>query len=84
MLNNKLGMFIHWGIYSLLEKHEQTLMWDEVPHAEYEALMHKFNPKKYSPKKWVRLAKEAGMKYICFTTKHHDGFCGTQSSRIIM
>ena len=75
MFNNKLGMFIHWGIYSLLEKHEQTLMWDEVPHAEYEALMHKFNPKKYSPKKWVRLAKEAGMKYICFTTKHHDGFC---------
>ena len=75
MLNNKLGMFIHWGLYSMLEKHEQTQMWDEVPHDEYEALMHKFNPTEYNPKEWVRLAKEAGMKYICFTAKHHDGFC---------
>lgn len=73
--NNKLGMFIHWGIYALLEKHEQTQMWDEIPHEEYESLMHKFNPTKYDPKEWVKLAKDAGMKYICFTAKHHDGFC---------
>ena len=43
--------------------------------AEYENLTNQFNPVKYDPEQWVLLAKSAGMKYICFTTKHHDGFC---------
>lgn len=45
------------------------------PREKYEALIHEFNPIQYDPEEWVLLAKSAGMKYICFTTKHHDGFC---------
>ena len=70
---NKFGMFIHWGVYSIVAKHEQVLRL--FAHDEYEKLMHSFNPVNYDPEKWVLLAKEAGMKYICFTAKHHDGFC---------
>ena len=72
---NKFGMFIHWGFYALTGLHEQAFARYDLDRAEYEALRHKFNPVKYDPEKWVLLAKEAGMKYICFTTKHHDGFC---------
>ena len=72
---NKLGMFIHWGIYALTGVHEQVFARMDLPREEYEALAKRFNPVKYDPDKWVLLAKEAGMEYICFTTKHHDGFC---------
>lgn len=71
----KFGMFIHWGIYSLTGYHEQVRWRFFTPRAEYRKLMDKFNPVDYDPDKWVRLAKDAGMEYICFTTKHHDGFC---------
>lgn len=72
---NKLGMFVHWGLYSIDGLHEQALARYDIEHSEYEKLMDKFNPVDYDPEKWVLLAKKAGMKYICFTTKHHDGFC---------
>ncbi len=72
---NKFGMFIHWGLYSLLEDHEQVMARKNLDHKMYEALKEKFNPVKYDPEKWVLLAKNAGMKYLCITTKHHDGFC---------
>lgn len=72
---NKFGMFIHWGVYSLSGVQEQVYARLDWPREKYEALMYEFNPVKYDPEKWVLLAKEAGMKYICFTTKHHDGFC---------
>ncbi len=72
---NKFGMFIHWGIYSLLGIHEQAQAKADIPHEEYDKLVEVFNPVKFNPKEWVSLAKKAGMKYICFTTKHHDGFC---------
>ncbi|MBQ8356516.1 MAG: alpha-L-fucosidase [Clostridia bacterium] len=72
---NKFGMFIHWGFYAVTGVQEQVYARMDLPREEYEALMHKFDPVKYDPEKWVLLAKEAGMKYICFTTKHHDGFC---------
>ncbi len=74
-MSNKFGMFIHWGIYSLLEIHEQVLARWDLPKEEYEQAALKFNPTEYDPEKWVLLAKNAGMKYICFTAKHHDGFC---------
>ena len=73
--DNKLGMFIHWGIYALTGIQDQALLRLQMDHREYDDLMYKFNPIKYDPEQWVLLAKEAGMKYICFTTKHHDGFC---------
>ncbi|MBQ8689278.1 MAG: alpha-L-fucosidase [Clostridia bacterium] len=72
---NKFGMFIHWGTYSMLGLHEQALNKYQLNRKEYEGLINKFNPVDYDPEKWVLLAKSAGMKYICFTTKHHDGFC---------
>ena len=72
---NKFGMFIHWGIYALTELQDQAIIRYEMDRQEYEALQHKFNPINYDPEQWVLLAKNAGMKYICFTTKHHDGFC---------
>lgn len=72
---NKFGMFIHWGFYALTGVQEQAFARMNMPREEYEGLMHKFNPVNYDPEKWVLLAKEAGMEYICFTTKHHDGFC---------
>ena len=75
MTENKFGMFIHWGIYSILGLHEQALARYSLDKEKYEALMHSFNPEKYDPEKWVLLAKEAGMKYIVFTSKHQEGFC---------
>ena len=72
---NKLGMFIHWGVYATYALHEQAIARFPIDEAEYEARALEFDPVDYDPEKWVLLAKEAGMKYICFTAKHHDGFC---------
>ncbi len=72
---NKLGMFVHWGIYSLTGLQDQAIVRYEMDRKQYESLQNSFDPVLYDPEKWVLLAKEAGMKYICFTTKHHDGFC---------
>lgn len=72
---NKFGMFIHWGFYAMTGVQEQAFARMDMPREEYEGMMHRFNPVKYDPEKWVLLAKEAGMEYICFTAKHHDGFC---------
>jgi len=68
-------MFIHWGVYALYEKHEQVLARWDIDKDEYEKRAMEFNPTEYDPEEWVLLAKSAGMKYICFTAKHHDGFC---------
>lgn len=68
-------MFIHWGFYALTELQEQAFVRYDMNRARYEALMHQFNPMQYQPEEWVLLAKQAGMRYICFTAKHHDGFC---------
>ena len=72
---NMFGMFIHWGFYAMTGLQEQALARFDMDNDEYEALMHSFDPVDYDPEKWVLLAKRSGMKYICFTTKHHDGFC---------
>ncbi len=72
---NKLGMFIHWGIFAMTEHHEQALARADMSFDVYDEFPKSFNPKKYNPEKWVKFAKKCGMKYICFTTKHHDGFC---------
>lgn len=72
---NKFGLFIHWGLYAITGLHEQALARYNIPYAEYDGLTEQFNPTEYDPEEWVLLAKKAGMKYICFTAKHHDGFC---------
>jgi alpha-L-fucosidase len=80
----RFGMFIHWGLYSIPAgewKGEQIPGISEwimyrarIPVAEYEKLAAQFDPQKYDAEKWVKMAKEAGMKYIVITSKHHDGF----------
>src|SRR4051795_6076660 len=70
----KFGMFIHWGVYSVLGRGEWVMNNSQIPIAEYEKLAARFNPIKYDPAQWVSLAKSAGMRYITITSKHHDGF----------
>ncbi len=71
----RFGLFIHWGIYSIPGRGEWTYATDDWKPGEYESLAGQFNPTNYNPRKWARLAKAAGMKYVVFTTRHHDGFC---------
>ncbi|MBR4960434.1 MAG: alpha-L-fucosidase [Clostridia bacterium] len=71
----RFGMFVHWGPYALYGWQEQIRMRRGIGRAEYARTAAGFNPQKYDPEAWVLMAKEAGMEYICFTTKHHDGFC---------
>lgn len=70
----KFGLFVHWGVYCLLAKGEWVMYRDEIPIAEYEKLLPKFNPVKFDPDEWCRMVKDAGMSYITITSKHHDGF----------
>ncbi len=68
------GMFIHWGVYSVEKKHEWEMEVRQWKIEDYEKLADRFDPVQFDPKEWVSLAKEAGMKYIVITSKHHDGF----------
>ena len=80
----RFGMFIHWGVYAVpagtyngkqIEGIGEWIMHrGKIPVAEYKQYAKQFNPVEYDPDQWVRLAKEAGMKYIVITSKHHDGF----------
>ncbi|MCK5174050.1 MAG: alpha-L-fucosidase, partial [Planctomycetes bacterium] len=79
----KFGMFIHWGIYALAEGKwkgqeipklgEQIQRHASIPQDEYAELAGRFNPVKFDADEYVRIAKDAGMKYIVITSKHHDG-----------
>lgn len=70
----KFGMFIHWGVYSVLGDGEWVMETRPVNGGDYTKLPGFFNPIKFDPAAWVSLAKAAGMKYITITSKHHDGF----------
>ncbi|HJZ69160.1 MAG TPA: alpha-L-fucosidase, partial [Blastocatellia bacterium] len=71
----KFGMFIHWGLYSVLGRHEWVMENEGVSVAEYEQLAKRFNPKPNAARDWAKLARRAGQKYMVMTTKHHEGFC---------
>ena len=81
----RFGMFIHWGLYAIPAGEwkgkpvqgigEWIMNSANIPVEEYEQLAKQFNPVKYDPAEWVRIAKQAGMKYLVITSKHHDGFC---------
>ncbi|HEX9221556.1 MAG TPA: alpha-L-fucosidase, partial [Gemmatimonadaceae bacterium] len=70
----KFGMFVHWGVYSLLGQGEWVMENREIPVSTYEWLASTFNPTRFDARAWVSLAKDAGAKYITITSRHHDGF----------
>jgi alpha-L-fucosidase len=79
----RFGLFIHWGLYAVpagewkgkTDYGEWIRHSGQIPLEEYEKFLGQFNPEKFNAEQWVRTAKEAGMKYIVITSKHHDGFC---------
>jgi alpha-L-fucosidase len=79
----RFGLFIHWGLYAIpagewngeTRHAEWILTTAQIPVKEYEKFAPRFDPVKFDPKEWVRMTKDAGMKYIVITSKHHDGFC---------
>jgi alpha-L-fucosidase len=73
--DDRFGLFIHWGVYSLVGEGEWVMEHDKLPIHEYDKLPPRFNPTRFDADAWVKLAKSAGAKYITITSKHHDGFC---------
>ena len=71
----RFGMFVHFGLYSQLGRHEWVMNRERIPVKEYEKLARTFNPRPGRPREWARLARMAGMKYMVMTTKHCEGFC---------
>src|SRR5438034_3311892 len=70
----RFGMFIHWGLYSVLGRHEWVMENEGIPVSEYAPLAKQFKPKPFPARDWAKLAKETGMRYMVMTTKHHEGF----------
>ncbi len=70
----KFGMFIHWGVYSVIGRHEWARHRFQIPQADYDRYARRFNPVNFDAQAWVDLAGKAGAKYIVITSKHHDGF----------
>ena len=72
--DSKLGIFIHWGIYSMFAQGEWYMTNANLDNKEYAKAASAFYPAQFDAKEWVSAIKEAGAKYICFTSRHHDGF----------
>ncbi len=71
----KFGMFIHWGAYAEIGRNEWARANYNMSIEEYQKYIDRFNPVSFNPDNWFELAKDAGMKYMVVTSKHHDGFC---------
>jgi alpha-L-fucosidase len=71
----KFGMFIHWGLYSVVGHHEWAMEMEGIPVLQYQELAKVFKPQPQTARAWAKLAKQAGQKYMVMTTKHHEGFC---------
>jgi alpha-L-fucosidase len=72
--DDKFGLFIHWGVFSILGDGEWVMNNENIPVKDYTKLMDFFNPAEFNAHDWVNMAKNAGMKYITLITRHHDGF----------
>jgi len=71
----RFGMFIHWGLYAQLGRHEWVMNRERIPLKEYEKLADTWKPAPVPARTWARLARQSGMRYMVMTTKHHEGFC---------
>src|SRR2546422_6454350 len=71
----RFGMFIHWGLYSVIGRHEWVMENEGIPVSEYAPLAKQFKPKPFPAREWAKIARETGMRYMVMTTKHHEGFC---------
>ncbi len=74
-VHDRLGLFIHWGLYALPARHEWVKNKEQISDSVYQKYFEHFDPDLYDPKEWARAAKNAGMKYFVVTSKHHEGFC---------
>ena len=72
---DRFGLFIHWGLYSIPARGEWVRSNEEMKEKDYLPLQQEFHPNDFHPELWAVQAKKAGMKYAVFTAKHHDGFC---------
>lgn len=72
---NRFGLFLHWGLYSIEGWHEQAWWRKSQSKAQYEPLLEKWDPRAYDPEAWMSWAKTCGLTYVVLTAKHHDGFC---------
>ncbi|MDR1703281.1 MAG: alpha-L-fucosidase [Clostridiales bacterium] len=72
---DRFGMFIHWGLYAIPARGEWVRSKERISLSDYQKYFGAFNPSRFDPAEWAKLAKEAGMKYAVLTAKHHDGFC---------
>ena len=72
--DNKFGVFIHWGIYSMLARGEWVMYNEKIPYKEYSKLPGGFYPSRFNAEQWVKQIKASGAKYITITSRHHDGF----------
>ena len=72
--DNKLGVFIHWGVYSMLADGEWVMLNKRIDRDEYAQLPAGFYPSRFDADEWVRAIKDAGARYITITSRHHDGF----------
>jgi alpha-L-fucosidase len=74
-VHDRFGLFIHFGLYSLAARHEWVKYNEAIPDSVYQTYFAEFNPDLYDPHSWAVAARQAGMKYVVLTTKHHEGFC---------
>lgn len=70
----RFGMFIHWGLYAIMGRGEWAMWSEAIDKDEYRKLMDEFTAEKFNARVWAQIAKDAGMKYMVLTTRHHDGF----------
>ncbi len=74
-VHDRFGMFVHWGLYALAARHEWVKSRERIDDKMYQRYFDHFNPDLYDPVTWAAAARDAGMKYVVLTTKHHEGFC---------
>jgi len=75
LVQDRFGLFIHWGIYAAAARHEWVKSRERLTDEQYQRYFDHFDPDLYDPARWAETAWAAGMRYVVVTTKHHDGFC---------